>query len=109
MDTFDASLSTAGIDTKQKVPSDGVYKYEERENAWLRFAKMPQPRNHHATVYCKGALYVLGELTDEANFLCVPELCLILKRSKINFGGDYYLTIVLETNSWFQIAFTRIF
>ena len=49
-----------GIDVKEKLACDGVYKYEEKDNNWFRFAKMPQPRNHHAAVYCKGALYLLG-------------------------------------------------
>jgi len=31
---------------------------------------MPQPRNHHAAVYCKGALYLLGKQLFY-NFYCI--------------------------------------
>ncbi|XP_076805817.1 kelch-like protein 38 isoform X2 [Clavelina lepadiformis] len=75
----DYILASGGIDTKQKVASDGVYKYEERENSWLRFAKMQQPRNHHASVYCKGALYIIGgsdpSLTGPGAEVCPVSSC----------------------------------
>lgn len=51
---------------KETNPSEGIYKYEEKDNRWIRFAKLQQPRNHHAAVYCKGYLYILGR-----RLLCV--------------------------------------
>ena len=50
-----------GIDIKEKFASDSVYRFEEKDNKWYRFAKLPQHRNHHAAIYCKGALYIIGK------------------------------------------------
>nr|XP_039267769.1 kelch-like protein 18 [Styela clava] len=72
-------LASGGIDTKSKSASDGVYKYEERENSWSRFARLQQPRNHHAAVYCKGYLYILGgsdpSLTGPGAEVCPVASC----------------------------------
>ncbi|XP_078489184.1 kelch-like protein 36 [Ciona intestinalis] len=75
----DYILASGGIDTKQKTASDGVYRYEERDNSWLRFARMQEPRNHHAAVYCKGALYIIGgsdpSLTGPGAEVCPISSC----------------------------------